>query len=519
MGWVTVPRAATAGFLLGSHVVLLLGGYFAWVSVADEGEGDAKSGGEGRRETIAGPRVGLSPAEWMEEQLAEVREEQRRRGEWIEFETHADLEARMERDRESLDAAEEKLDQWLAGLRAKADEVAGSSDPGADIERRRAEGASDEDLLPHMLAWLRVDREAALAKLAGWHDAITCDGERVGAMLGSEFGEEWVHDAASSEATPYPVRLSLAIEAGRAAGMDGGVEKLLRSYERVTEPRLRGVMVQSFIGGWRLEDPVAVARFLGQTAPPELRDLMLVGWRSPGALGSAWRDWRAALLKELEVYPVPAYARRIAETCPLTEAPGFFDPKPPSDKPLEEYLDGSEGGDGSKLADAMNWKVQDWIEEGTDLRELYCEGRISRDELLQGLTERIPGSENYPDQLERAAWQHTVHFSNPVEAAAWGRELAARGDLSSPIDEGRRKLYYDPRKRRQLDRLTMMASLEPKKWAAGILVEDAVEEWSEWHRLSPPDARKWRESLPAGHPFGGVLGGTSGKNTDGGEGK
>ena len=204
--------------------------------------------------------------------------------------------------------------------------------------------------------------------------------------------------------------------------------------------------------------------------------------------------------------------REIAETFPHTEGPGFGTPRPPDDTPFAEAIRSGEGSAEDRLASAMQWKVRGWIEEGTDLRELYCEKRISRQELLDGLKVRIPGSEAHPLELERAAWTETLPCSDPEQASEWGRELLRRGDLSRLLDDARREFSKDPRGSLKLDRLHVAIALNPKGWALPMLLEDVVKEWKDWEDLSPPDARRWRALMKEDDPMARAI-----RNTGAGE--
>ena len=146
-------------------------------------------------------------------------------------------------------------------------------------------------------------------------------------------------------------------------------------------------------------------------------------------------------------------------------------------------------------------KVHDWIEEGTDLRELYSENRISRQELLDQLKARIPGSAAYALELERAAWAETLPSCDPEEAAAWGRELLRHGDLSSLLDDAIRKFSCDDREAIRLARLRVAADLNPKPHVLELVADETVESWQAWQSLSPSDANRWRASLNWDHPL------------------
>ncbi len=80
-------------------------------------------------------------------------------------------------------------------------------------------------------------------------------------------------------------------------------------------------------------------------------------------------------------------------------------------------------------------KVSEAMGEGTDLKELYGEGKISRAELLQELRRRIPGGDSYPDELERQAWRFTALESDPTQVMAWAEELSILDEISRYLVE------------------------------------------------------------------------------------
>jgi hypothetical protein len=430
----------------------------------------------------------------------------------IHFENTATLAGRMERDRQDRLAKERDRAAESAEIREKAKAFDNLANPAESIRRILAGSGDLDELLPIYHSWLRRDHTAALSSLSKTGNFLLSRSREIGDILVDVQGESWADEALASDAIPYPLRLALAENAGRQAGWHGGLARLLKSFGRTRDSRLRATIADWFVGCWLLEDPKQAAHFLAKEAPSELRDLLLVAWREPHALGYSWYEWRDAVNTDLKAHPLPDYAREIAETFPHTEGPGFGMPRPPDDTPFAEAIRSGEGSAEDRLASAMQWKVRGWIEEGTDLRELYCEKRISRQELLDGLKVRIPGSEAHPLELERAAWTETLPCSDPEQASEWGRELLRRGDLSRLLDDARREFSKDPRGSLKLDRLHVAIALNPKGWALPMLLEDVVKEWKDWEELSPPDARRWRALMKEDDPMARAI-----RNTGAGE--
>ncbi len=475
--------------LLASHAAALVAGVMIWKFI--------RAGHELR----ADKPEKLTPAEWTQNRLAQARDEHRKYVEQIHFEETATLEQRLKRDRDDRLSADQELAGRIQKVRARAATLDSLADPAARIRAIQLENNDLVDLLPAYLVWLHRDRKAALAHLAHWLDVYDPEGLETGAILQAELGDTWANEALGSDSIPYALRICVSRNAGRIAGIDGGLTRLLGYFRSTNDSRLRAALTETFVAYWLAEDPKASARFLVTEAPPELRDLLLCGWRDPMALGYAWVDWRTAMNKELKTYPIPDYVMEIADTFPLTEAPGFFGPKPPNPEPLADDFPVGADGTSAQLESILQWKVREWIEEGTDLRELYCEGRIPRSELLDGLQSRIPGSEKYPAQLERAAWVQTMPWSDPDQAASWGRELLRKGDVSGLLDDARRQFSSEHRIMKVLDRLRVESTLDPKPWMLGIIREDVVKAWREWNQLSPPDARRWMAALPSNSPL------------------
>ncbi len=155
------------------------------------------------------------------------------------------------------------------------------------------------------------------------------------------------------------------------------------------------------------------------------------------------------------------------------------------------------------VSNALASRISEVMNEGTDLEELYGEGRISRRELLAELTRRIPGSDAYPDLLEREAWRSTSMKSDPQVAAMWLEELSKQGsgDDLIPYEVTSSSIYGDPRIPYRLDRYQALAERLPDGQTLSRFRNREAYEWGRWYAVSPALARAWRDALPAGNPL------------------
>lgn len=149
-------------------------------------------------------------------------------------------------------------------------------------------------------------------------------------------------------------------------------------------------------------------------------------------------------------------------------------------------------------AAALSRKIDDAMIEGTDLEELYGEGRISRAELLEELARRIPGAENFPDALEREAWRVTSMKSDARQAAAWAQELSERSAGRPLVPDGSDN---DPRISLRLSRYQIFCDGISDDSVVSKIRNKQSYEWRLWHTVAPALAGAWRDALPPESPL------------------
>lgn len=435
---------------------------------------------------------------WVHEKLAEVQEKLQQRAADIKFAKSATLPERMKRDREEREAKYKKLLEQVARVQDQASRFGTIRDPKRELLGGLAGEEETEHLFSIALWWLRDDRDTALQELAqpAFDELTTWNTDLAGALLRAEFGAAWVSNRIRSKETPALIRSLLAQDLGREVGQHGGLPRLADEFRSLPDPFLQVELIDEFIHWWKLEEPATTAHFLIKQAPPAFRDLFLGELIPTFSLNHTWKPWREALNEHLTAADLPEYVTELALTFPLTEPLGFWDPKPPGSRTLAEQLEPYTGNSDHPVRDTVRSLVADWIDEGTDLRELYGEGRMSRSELLAQLSERIPGVSAYPDQLEEAAWLATVGHSSPDKATAWARDLSTGPNFSVGHRMFINKADEDPRLRMVMERLRIGMTFGTTGIGRSEIRRRAHEAFEEWLEVGPVHARIWRDDQP-----------------------
>lgn len=435
---------------------------------------------------------------WIRNELFLVQEESQRRAADITFAKTATLPQRMERDQQERKAKNADLLEEIESIRGQASQLGRVANPHREILDGLKREENTNILFSIALWWLRNDRETALKELSepAFDELLKWNSGLAGALLHTEFGSAWAANSLRSNETPSLLRALLAKDLGRVTGQGGGLLRLADEFRSLNDPFLQVELVDSFLRWWKLEEPASSAHFLLNQAPPALRDLFLGELVSRFSLNHSWDSWREELNKHLVKADLPDYVTELALTFPLSEPLGFWDPKPPESRSLAEQLASYSGGDDDPAHGIIRSLVLGWIDEGTDLRELYGEGRITREELLDKLAERIPGAAEHPNHLEQAAWLATVGHSSPQRAEAWARSLSSRSLFPREHFRLAEAIKKDPRQRMALERLRFAIALTPTKDSQNAFQRQAQSHFADWIALGPRHARRWRDSIP-----------------------
>ena len=232
----------------------------------------------------------------------------------------------------------------------------------------------------------------------------------IAALLERNFGIEWMKAKIADDGTPYRLQTVLACELGTQSAHGKGLAGLLETYKSIPDPRLKIQMAWHFTFDWPLDEPKVVARFLSADAPKELRVTLLQEWaKIPSGENSLDTAW----MKELHE------RTGIGCVCLLRAIRWLWNGwhglgrvvKTFGSQAIDDTRRGRAGlhqakGNPRKTPRMRRFgrRLHDALNDGPDLIEMFGEGQMTRDELLDELRGKIPGSDAHSDALERAAW-------------------------------------------------------------------------------------------------------------------
>lgn len=447
-------------------------------------------------------------AAWLDESLREVRAENAP----AETTQQAPLTIPelLKKCREEADAERKECNDRVDAIVKESARYANEPDPLAAIRRNMHAGDSENDhSLAIFQAWLDKDLETALAELGrNWRLSQDTD---IPLLLERKLGRDWLKRQIEGDRTPYRLRTGLTGSLGRNLAWEGDLEGLLKQYDSISDPALKLRLIDSFSWSWPLDDPLLTARLLRQgsesardglmdrlTPPVELvsqSGSFPVGPASPPTCAT-W-EWFDVLHAELN--PGSRLAEPDGPAIPekgvtekfLFEATSFD----------EAVSLGLKAGDTHEAAvkKALEIQVGGAMSEGTDLEELYGEGRITRSEFLAELTRRIPGAEAFPEALEREAWRRTSMTSDAKQVRAWAAELSKQGEGSELLLDAvpSTNPYEDPRIPMRLSRYQIFTAELPEGPVLSKIRQREAQAWSRWNAVSPSRAGAWRDSLAA----------------------
>ncbi|MEO5912900.1 MAG: hypothetical protein ABIS50_01620 [Luteolibacter sp.] len=489
-----------------SHGLALLIGGFGGLAILDNSKTAGNQNGTSTTKSV-GAGANEMAETWIGDSLGKIREKNTEK----ELSPRKPLTMaeqlranRVEAEKERKEYADQ-VDEILA----EAPRYANEPDPAAAIrENMRAGRWQENHSMAIFQAWIDKDPEAALAELArNWK---LQESEDIPLLLERKFGREWLAQQIGDDDAPYRFRNSALDAFARDLAWDGGLDGLLKAYNSIANPKMKLRLVYWFSWNWPLDDPAATARILSENVPVEMRNSLLDKWKPPTDFGSSFpmnpstpfpymsHEWYHQLCEAMAPGSLPDKF--------WNPPPGTYDDKRETVSVSPSLSDSVEtkmkagGTREDAVKDTLSSMVWQAMEEGTDLGELYGEGKISRKELLEELSRRIPGSEMFPDALEGEAWRITATISDPRQAAEWTAALSKRGDMVSLLGS-MSNASRDPRRKMRLEwNRIFAAGLETGPLSSQIQSEQ-VDNWSRWSAISPVAAAQWRDSLPEGDPL------------------
>ncbi len=494
---------------LGTHALALLIGGCSALAVLDDAKLEENPGETPATcsTTDAANRIAVA---WIGDSLVRIRD---KRTEKVE-EPRKSLTMAEQLRANRVEAEEERkeyVDQ-VDEIIAEATRYANEPDPAEAIrESMRAGRWQDNHSMAIFQAWLDKDPKAALAELSrNWS---LQESEDIALLLERKFGKEWLAQQIGDEDAPFRFRNSALDVHARDLAWDGGLDDLLKTYYSISDPEMKLRLVSGFCLSWPMDDPSTTAQFLSKDMPAEMRNLLLDRWKPPIPIGFSnssfpvnasmphpymSHEWYDQLCSSLDPNLIPDRFR-------MQTTGNYDDERETSSIPasLADSVD-AKMKDGATREDAVRTSFPSMVGQamdvGTDLGELYGEGEISRKELVEELSRRIPGSEVFSGELEREAWRCTLINSDPQRAAEWTTDLSKRGDMK-PLLGAALNPSRDPRGKMRLEwRRNFTAGLD-----AGRMLpmgqSDQVSDWKRWFAISPMTAVQWRDSLPSGDPL------------------
>ena len=446
---------------------------------------------------------------WLDESLRQVRTEKVKSN--TTQQNPLTIPELLRKSREEADAERKGCNDRVDAIVKESAQYANEPDPLAAIRRNmRAENPRDDHSLAIFQAWLVKDTETALAEL-GLNWRLSQD-EDIPLILERKLGRDWLKRQVEDDDTPYRLRTGLTGSLGRTLAWEGDLAGLLKQYDSISDPALKLRLVDSFSWSWPLDDPLLTARMLKQ-GPEAVRDGLMDRLAPPVELVSqsgsfpagpatppTYATWEWFDVLHAEMNPGSRLAEPDSPAIPEKGVPEKFLFEAAS---FDEAVNlGLEAGDTREDAvkKALEFEVGAAMSEGTDLGELYGDGRITRSEFLAELTRRIPGAEAFPEALEREACRRTSMTSDAKQVTAWAVELSKQGEgselivdtLPSSNNDG------DPRIPMRLSRHQIFTAELPEGPVLSKIRQRGAYAWSRWNAVSPSRAGAWRDSLPPG---------------------
>lgn len=398
----------------------------------------------------------------------------------------------------------DEIDQIIA----KARTMRGLSDPAAALRESQRPDGSHEDELAIFQHWLETDPEAVLSEMGRNWDLLERD--YLAALLERKFGIDWMSGKIADDGTPYRLSTVLARELGMQIAQGKGLASLLDCYNSIPDPRLKIQMAWHFTFEWPLDEPTVVARFLSDEATPkELRDVLLEQWANPQYGPSEWVvEWMTELHERLGLDA-------------FVKSGSSYDGCGMGGMDLGELLKASEARQSMTLdelvrdcikkgkspddaVDEAVWsKMHDALNDGPDLIDRFGEGQVTREELLEALRRKIPGSDAHPDALERAVWARTAWTAEPQEVARWAAELSLRKNMDELLTQtfSSGSISGDPRIPHRLARYRTVTQGMKEDRPRRLILGHAAWEWTRWQAVSPAMAESWLDGLPKSEPL------------------
>lgn len=485
-----------------SHLGAFLLGIAAWLALRGTPSPEAQQPEEAPRHFRRQDAQAIGSA-WVDARLREMRE-----NEAAPEGKAATMEEFLAEQRKDSEKWRRERNEEIDQIFREARSLRGVSDPAAALRAAQTGDAGYKKELVIFLHWLETDPDAAMAEMGrNWQ---LLEREYLPAMLERKFGIDWMKAMVGDEESPYRLRTALARELGRQAARGHGLAGLLGHYNAIPGPRQKIMMVWDFSQEWPLDDPKVVAQFLSGNVPLELRELLLDEWKGRPYGKDSWEEaWIRSLHEELGMdaseYTVPSMAGScgmggmdIEALMKLSEARQSMS----LDEVVRDCIKEGKAPQ-EAVGEAIRIKVHDALADGSNLIEMFGEGQLSREELLDEIRREIPGSDAYPDAFEREVWSRTAWAAAPEVVARWAAELAQRGDMDELLiqtfSEG--NMYGDPRITFRLARYrTVTQGLKDDRPRDRIL-DQAAYEWIRWQAVSPALAEAWLEKIPGNEPM------------------
>lgn len=432
-----------------SHVGAFLLGVAVWLALRGEPSPDSTQPEEAAQLSQRADSAARASA-WVDATLTKLRAD----GAAAERENAraATMEEFLEENRKDSEKWGRKRNEEIDQIVREARSIRGISNPAAALRAAQMGDAAYVKELAIFLHWLETDPDAALAEIGrNWR---LLEHEHLPALLERKFGIDWMSAKIADEETPYRLRTALARELGREAAQGQGLIGLLGYYNSIPDPRLKILMAWDFVNEWPLEDSREVARFLSGNVPKELRDLLMEEWKRLPYGENSWEEvWVRDLLKGIGLdaseYSVPSFSgscglggMNLEASMKLWEARKSMT----LDEVVRDCIkEGSFPQDA--VGEAIRTKLHDALADGRNLIEMFGEGQLSREEMLDELHRKIPGSDAHTDALEREVWRRTAWAADPEEVARWAAELARRGDMDELLMQtfSGSSIHGDPR--------------------------------------------------------------------------
>lgn len=496
------PRSA----LLMTHGAAILLGFGAWLGMVwNRREACAKQ--TEIAAPLPRPHGSEAASAWIEDSLRKARENEAEEQEHKEQKpgTLAEL---LKQNREKAEASRKQLSERVERIVRAAQHHPGEADPASAIcVAIRASsgriGEPDDSALVIVQAWLDRNPDGVLTEL-GRNCGLLRE-KAIPAMLERKFGRKWMLRQIGDDGISFRLRTALTSGLGSQIAALEGFSELLQHYNLIADLRLKTTLVSGFAEAWPMDEPAVTARFLTSEAPVELRNQLLAHLeRRPN---DSDHEWFEKLCDAMGPDCVPErYRKRTAPPEPERSEPLS------STASIDQVIDVrmKDGMPRDKAAEyAISSKLSQVMDEGTDLMELYGEGRISRRELLEELGRRVPEAESYPEALERAAWAQTAMASEPQQVLAWAADLSKRGEIEDLMEKAftSSSMFEDPRILQRVAHLQNIASRLSDGPLQSRVRDCAAYQWSDWSDISPATAEAWKDALPADDPLRAVLSG------------